>query len=259
MSHGAAQALRVAGWISLAVLAACALVPRRWIYVPTNMLVAFGSLFIVIQLVRIAAPPVHPVAIDLPFRGEWYVFSAGRSALINDHFPTVGQRHAIDLFQEFPDGSTHHGDKERLSSYPSFGRTLLAPVDGRVVTAVDTFPDLTPGKSDKKHAEGNYLVIDMGDGRYVAMAHLKQGSVEVSVGDNVQRGQPVAEVGNTGNTGLPHLHIQVSNLPKLASPLAGLHTYPILFRDAVVRRGGGEYSYAEADVRRNDRVRRTGP
>jgi hypothetical protein len=257
VSDGAAHALRVGGWIGLVVLGVCTLLPRRRIYLPTNILMALGSIFVAVQLVRIFLPPVNPVVIDLPFKGEWYVFSAGRSSLVNDHFPVVGQRHAIDLFQ-LADGRLYHGDKKRLESYPAFGKTLLAPADGRVVTSIDTLADLTPGTSDKKHPVGNYLVIDIGRGLYVAMVHLKQGSVKVSVGQEVRRGQPIAQVGNTGNTGAPHLHIQVSNLPKLGIPLAGLYTHPILFRNVVVRRGGEERTRAEADVRRNDGVRRSG-
>jgi hypothetical protein len=250
-----AHALRVGGWIGLAILAACAVVPRRRIYLPTNILLTLGSIFLAVSLVRIVLPPVNPVVIDLPLNGEWYAFSAGRSALINDHFPVLGQRHAIDLFQ-FTDGRLYHGDKKRLESYPAFGKTLFAPADGRVVTVVDNHADVTPGTSDKKYPVGNYIVIDIGHGVYVGLVHLKQGSVKVSSGDEVRDGQPIAQVGNTGNTGAPHLHIQVSNLPKLSLTVAGLYTHPILFRNVVVARGGEERTSAEGDLRRGDRVRR---
>jgi peptidase M23-like protein len=254
IAPGAADALRVAGWIGLVVIAACALVPRRRIYLPTNILTALGSIFLAVQLVRIFLPPVNPVAIDLPLQGEWYVFSAGRSTLVNDHFPALGQRHAIDLFQ-FADGRLYHGDKKRLESYPAFGKTLVAPADGRVVRFVDTYADLVPGKTDKEHPVGNYLVLDIGH-VYVGLVHLKQGSVTVSAGEEVRRGQPIAQVGNTGNTGAPHLHIQVDNLPRLGVTVAGLYTRPILFRDVVVSRRGEQRTRAEADVRRGDRIRR---
>jgi len=256
-SPGFADAVHIGGWIGLAVLAACALLPRRRIYLPTNILMALGSIFLAVQLVRIVLPPVNPVVIDLPLEGEWYAFSAGRSTLINDRFPVLGQRHAIDLFQ-LSGGRLYHGDKKRLESYPAFGKTLFAPADGRVVTFVDTRADPTPGKSDKKHPEGNYIVIDIGPGIYVGMVHLKRGSVKVSVGDEVRHGQPIAQVGNSGNTGAPHLHIQVQNLPKLSVTLAGLYTHPILFRNVVFARGGEERTRTKADLRRGDRVRRTG-
>ncbi|HEY3205730.1 MAG TPA: M23 family metallopeptidase [Gaiellaceae bacterium] len=257
VSHETAHALRVGSWIGLVVLAACALVPRRRIYVPTNILLAAGSIFLAIQLVKIYLPPVNPVTVDLPFAGEWYVFSGGRSVLINDHIPVLAQRNAIDLLQ-FADGRPYQGDEKKLASYPAWGKTLTAPADGRVVAAVDSFPDLTPGTEDRDHPAGNYVIVDIGGGRYVLMAHLRQGSVRVAVGETVRRGQAIAQVGNSGETGEPHLHIQVQNKPSFDIDLAGLHTYPILFRDAVLVRGGEERPPTDVDVRRDDRVRRSG-
>jgi hypothetical protein len=65
-------------------------------------------------------------------------------------------------------------------------------------------------------------------------------------------------VGNSGETGEPHLHIQVQNKPRFDIDLAGLHTYPILFRDTVLVRGGEERQPGDVDVRRDDRVRSSG-
>jgi hypothetical protein len=53
------------------VMAALALVPRRRVQVATNVLVAIGTVFLAIQLVRIYTPPADPVAIDPPLAGEW--------------------------------------------------------------------------------------------------------------------------------------------------------------------------------------------
>ena len=41
----------------------------------------------------------------------------------------------------------------------------------------------------------------------VLLAHLKQHSVPVEPGQTVTVGQKLGEVGNTGNTSEPHLHI----------------------------------------------------
>src|SRR5215218_5258022 len=53
------------------VMAALALVPRRRVQVATNVLVAIGTVFLAMQLVRIYSPPADPVAIDPPLAGEW--------------------------------------------------------------------------------------------------------------------------------------------------------------------------------------------
>lgn len=41
----------------------------------------------------------------------------------------------------------------------------------------------------------------------ILLGHLRQGSVVVSVGQSVVSGTPLGEVGNSGNTTQPHLHI----------------------------------------------------
>jgi len=41
------------------------------------------------------------------------------------------------------------------------------------------------------------------------MAHLRNGSVKVTEGRPVKTGDPVGEVGNSGNTTGPHLHVQL--------------------------------------------------
>ena len=41
----------------------------------------------------------------------------------------------------------------------------------------------------------------------VELAHLQKGSIRVTIGARLSIGQPVALVGNSGNTTEPHLHI----------------------------------------------------
>lgn len=57
---------------------------------------------------------------------------------------------------------------------------------------------------------GYYIVLD-GDGEdrdYVFM-HLRKGSILVERGQTVSKGQPLAEVGNTGASSGPHLHFEI--------------------------------------------------
>jgi murein DD-endopeptidase MepM/ murein hydrolase activator NlpD len=59
---------------------------------------------------------------------------------------------------------------------------------------------------------------------------LRHGSLQVAVGDKVAGGQPVAEVGNTGNTTEPHLHVQLMDHP-VVTAAAGL---PFRWRGVVI-------------------------
>jgi murein DD-endopeptidase MepM/ murein hydrolase activator NlpD len=48
-----------------------------------------------------------------------------------------------------------------------------------------------------------------GGGAFVALAHLRVGSLHVAVGEAVTTGQPIADCGNSGNSTQPHVHLQV--------------------------------------------------
>ena len=122
-----------------------------------------------------------------------------------------------------------------------------------VVSVEGGLPDMPIGQTGRKRLVGNHIVIEADPERYVLLAHLKQGSVRVSEGETVRRGQPIAACGNSGNTSEPHLHLQVQNHADFHAP--DLRTFPILFRNVVRIRGGRATQEAEADVRRNDRIR----
>jgi murein DD-endopeptidase MepM/ murein hydrolase activator NlpD len=57
---------------------------------------------------------------------------------------------------------------------------------------------------------GTYLIIALRDsGAFVALAHMRAGSMRVAIGEEVTTGQPVADCGNSGNSTQPHVHVQV--------------------------------------------------
>jgi murein DD-endopeptidase MepM/ murein hydrolase activator NlpD len=62
---------------------------------------------------------------------------------------------------------------------------------------------------------GNHLVLDLGDGVYAALAHLRRGSLRVRPGDRVTAGQQLAACGNSGNSTEPHLHFQLMDHPSV--------------------------------------------
>jgi murein DD-endopeptidase MepM/ murein hydrolase activator NlpD len=95
------------------------------------------------------------------------------------------------------------------------------------------------------------------------MGHLREGSIQVRVGDHVTEGQQMALVGNSGSTTEPHIHIQAQTSIGIgdirtidaAETLRNLHTYQLLFRDATLLRDGVESRPSAVDPRRGDIVR----
>ena len=237
------------------VMAALALMPRRRVQVATNVLVAIGTVFLAIQLVRIYTPPADPVAIDPPLAGEWAMLAGGRSVLISHHYPTPIVSNAVDFVRLDEEGRGHDGDPKRETAWYGFGEPVLSPADGTVVSVSDVHPDEPVGNTGQKPSYGNHILIDIGGGHYAVLAHLRQGSARVSKGERVLLGQQIAAVGDSGDSLVPHLHFQVQDSPDFGEQV---RTVPIVFRNVVLIRGGRESTSAEADLRRGDHIRRIG-
>jgi Peptidase family M23 len=138
----------------------------------------------------------------------------------------TAQRFAVDWEQLDDQGRTYVGDPKEPASYVIYGKPVYAVAEARVVTAVDGLPNTPPVGIPIEQADGNHVMLDLGDGRYALYAHLKPGSVWVHEGQRVHRGQVLGLVGTSGNSSEPHLHFRVTDGP---SPLAS-NGVPYLLR-----------------------------
>ena len=73
-------------------------------------------------------------------------------------------------------------------------------------------------KATRMSGYGRTVVIDHGKGLTTLYAHASR--LLVRKGDRVQRGQPIAEVGNTGNAKGTHLHFEVRRNSRPVNPLS---------------------------------------
>lgn len=158
--------------------------------------------------------------LTLPFSDTFTVVWGGRTLAQNYHAAVSNQRFAYDLLM-VRDGATRSGEGRRNEDYHCFGRPILAPADGRVVTAVDGIADNVPGQMNAAQVVGNHVILDHGSQEYSLLAHLRQGTVRVRPGDRVARGQLLGECGNSGNSSEPHLHYQLQDGPEFGAS-AGL-------------------------------------
>ena len=68
--------------------------------------------------------------------------------------------------------------------------------------------------------DGNYVEIDHGNGYVSKYFHMTTGSVAVSVGDKVKKGQVIGKVGTTGASSGPHCHFQIEFNGNKIDPLS---------------------------------------
>jgi hypothetical protein len=165
-----------------------------------------------------AAGHESTVAYQLPFEGAWLVVWGGDTALENYHVGYRTDRHAYDILV-WNDGSTYSGDGTRNEDYWCYGQSLFAPAAGTVVEMLDGVPDNKPGEvNPEPHPGGNHLVIQTADGEFLILAHMKQNSLLVKLGDQVAAGDPLGLAGNSGHSTEPHLHIHLQNQLDSSSP-----------------------------------------
>lgn len=141
----------------------------------------------------------------LPFEGEWYVYWGGRSVARNI---TRDQHFAYD-FLMLRNGNSFAGSGQTNEDYYCFGQPVVAPGSGLVVGAARDFADNPPGIMSPQHPLGNHAILDHGNGEFSFLAHLKQASVRVELGNRIEAGTVVGLCGNSGNSSEPHLHFHL--------------------------------------------------
>lgn len=164
-----------------------------------------------------------PVVLVPPLRGNGWVVTSGCCDVGDADRTTVlpvngalwsPLRFAVDLAQLDDNGLFVHDDPSQLANFTGYGADVLASAPGRVVALSADLPDLPPGATGDpatsfESADGNYVVVDLGNGLYVFYGNLQPGSLTVAVGDRVQRREVLGTVGNSAQGGFPHLQFRV--------------------------------------------------
>lgn len=159
------------------------------------------------------------VDLTYPLKGQSnYVIHGGSTIALNYHGIVDQQKFALDIVGLNDWGFRAEGIlPKQLNDYAIFGNTVYSPISGSIVSATDSLRDQTPPERFPERPTGNHIWIK-NDSLYIVLAHLKQGSIKVKEGDKVEANQPIAKVGNTGNTTEPHLHIHGVRFAKNTTP-----------------------------------------
>lgn len=198
-----------------------------------------GPLQSVVEGARIIVRRDVVGALGPPVAGTGWVASHGlsnasshrRTLLAIEGRARIAQRFAIDWTRIGADGQVFRGDPSKNANWTPYGASVLAVAEGRVVQIQDGIPENDPTADTKAvpitltTVGGNYLILDLGDGRFAFYAHLQPGSFTVRPGEHVRRGQELARLGNSGQSDAPHLHLHIMDAP---SPLAA-EGLPLIF------------------------------
>ncbi|MFB9149670.1 M23 family metallopeptidase [Roseovarius ramblicola] len=167
-----------------------------------------------------------PAAADPPTLSLPLDCAYGRTCVIEDYVdtdPGPGTRdHACG--PKSRDG--HRGTDFMLLSFAAMrsGVDVRAAAPGTVAATRDGMAD-TPVTPDTRAAIagrecGNAVRVDHGDGWQTLYCHLEHGSIAVRRGERVARGDTLGQVGLSGLTNAPHLHLGLLHQGRIADPFA---------------------------------------
>ena len=104
---------------------------------------------------------------------------------------------------------------------------ILAPAPGKVLGVRNGETDIFPTQAQltairKRGREcGNGVRIDHGDGWVTQFCHMKKGSINVAFGDEITAGTKLGEIGMSGQTVHPHMHMTLWKDGEVMSPFTG--------------------------------------
>ena len=121
---------------------------------------------------------------------------------------------------------THSGnlywsfDFNKIKSYnspsdPAYGQPIYAPLEGTIYDVVENVTDFQNNygsNSGNNYGWGNIVLLkDDSTGKCLRICHFKKNSVAVSAGQHVQAGTYLGQLGMTGWSTNPHLHMHLQN------------------------------------------------
>jgi murein DD-endopeptidase MepM/ murein hydrolase activator NlpD len=185
--------------------------------------------------------PGQRTELRLPFDGTWVVLQGNHGA--ESHHGRAA--YALDLVKLDAKGRAYARQGKRTSDWAGFGADLLATADGVVVRAIDRFPDNRVMGEGK---ETNTVIVQHTESELSEYVHVQHGSLQVKVGERVQRGQVLARCGSSGAQ-TPHLHWA------LLSSLDPIRTRPATFARYEVMEDDGVWRVTQGTPREGQRIR----
>jgi hypothetical protein len=162
-----------------------------------------------------------------PVAGPAFVMASWDDVHIITHRRLQSQEFALDVVRLEDDGGIWPESPEN-DRFRCYGLPVLALRGGVVVRCSDGYPDNPRAGEWLPEADvaaletthgafsslvGNHVILRHDDGTHSLYGHLRPGSVRVGVGDALNEGEALGEIGNSGRSGAPHLHVAVMDGP----------------------------------------------
>jgi len=172
-------------------------------------------------LAFVTIPVAHAIELGLPLDCKM-----GQTCFVQnyvDHDPSAG----VSDYRCGP--LTYNGHDGTDFRVPTLamqrrGVDVLAVADGQVLRMRDGVADISisaPNAPSVAHQEcGNGAVIAHADGWETQYCHMARGSLQVKPGDTVKAGQAIGQVGLSGKTEFPHVHLTVRQRGQVVDPFA---------------------------------------
>ncbi len=180
----------------------------------------------------------NSVIMEFPLRGEWLTPNTPGSKVPSHGTNKFGTRFAVDFIQVDWTRKGWPSYRASLLKYLILGlstddyycweQPIFSPCDGKVVQVADGYKEprrtnlwrdmfkatynakhFDPTKEDIQSIAGNYVIIQIEENMYVALIHLRRGSINVMKGQSIKKGEAIGMVGHSGNSYMPHLHFQL--------------------------------------------------
>lgn len=222
----------------------------------------------------------EPIIVEFPLRGEWLSPNTPGTKIPSHGTDRLGTRYAYDFIQvdwERRGWPAYRASLLRyllfgvpLSEYYCWGQEIYAPCNGIIVQAEDGYKEkertnlrsdmsnaymnahyFDPAKDNVQSVAGNYIIIECDDNVYAALCHLQTGSIKVTVGQSVKKGEVIGRVGHSGNSFGPHLHFQLMD----SSDIATANGLPCAFEQYEVFQDGEWKKVVNCIPTDKDRIR----
>ncbi|MCB8815343.1 M23 family metallopeptidase [Desulfosporosinus shakirovi] len=187
-----------------------------------------------------------PIIVEFPLRGEWLAPNTPGKKIPSHGTDQLGTRYAYDFLQVdwkrkgWPSYGAHWL-RYLLIGVPlnecyCWGQEVYAPCDGVIVRAEDGYKERARAhllsdlfvalksayafnlrKDTIQSVAGNYIIMKCSNDVYAGLVHLQKGSIRVSIGQSVKKGDVIGKVGHSGNSFSPHLHFQLMDSSDILS------------------------------------------